>query len=167
MPKINSLETLLIDQLRDLYSAETQIAQALPKLAEAATTPDLKQGFYLHLEQTREHAERLEQICEMLNTKPSGKKCEATAGLVKEGQEAIDEEATPQAKDVMLIAAAQRVEHYEIAGYSCALHPARSLGLDDAVMLLSSTLTEERTTSDRLLQSTYPAIGRIKNLNLK
>ena len=160
--KITSLKELLVDQLKDLHSAETQIAKALPKLAEAATAIDLKQGFLLHLEQTQEHAARLEEACQILGEKPTGKKCEATAGLVKEGEEAIEEDASPEARDVLLIGAAQRVEHYEIAAYSCALHLARALGLEPIVLLLSSTLTEELTTSDRLTQSTFPAIGRAK-----
>ena len=167
MPKITSIEALLVDQLKDLYSAETQIAQALSKLAEAATAPDLKQGFYIHLDQTKEHAARLEKICSALDEKPTGKKCEATAGLVKEGNEAIEEDASPEAKDLMLIAAAQRVEHYEIAGYTTAISLARALGLDEAAMTLSETLTEERNTDERLTQSTFPAIGRIKKATLK
>ena len=165
MPKINSLETLLIDQLKDLYSAETQIAEALPKMAEAATAPDLKEGFYIHLDQTVEHAARLKRLCESLNESPSGKICQATAGLVKEGSEAINDPATPEARDLMLIAAAQRVEHYEIAGYSCALNLARALGLNHAVETLSTTLTEEKVTEERLTQSAFPAIGRIKKVN--
>lgn len=165
MAKINTLEGLLLDQLKDLYSAETQIAEALPKMAEASTSPDLKQGFYIHLEQTREHANRLEALCTAMGEKATGKKCEATAGLVKEGSEAIEGNATPEAKDLMLIAAAERVEHYEIAGYSCALQLARALGLDDAVATLTLTLTEERVTEERLCQSTFPAIGRLKKAN--
>ena len=165
MAKLNSLKGLLLDQLKDLFSAETQIAAALPKMADAATAPDLKEGFYIHLEQTREHATRIERLCKMMDEKATGKKCEATAGLVKEGSEAIELNATPEAKDLMLIAAAQRVEHYEIAGYTCAIQLARALGLDEVVMTLSTTLTEERTTEERLTQGTFPAIGRIKKAN--
>jgi ferritin-like metal-binding protein YciE len=106
--EISSLQEVFVDQLKDLYSAETQITKALPKLAKAATAPDLKKGFELHLKQTEEHVSRIEGICEGLNVKPTGKTCEATAGLVKEGQEAIDEKATPEMKDVMLIVAARR-----------------------------------------------------------
>ena len=124
--KITSLHEVLVDQLKDLYSAESQIIKALPKLAKAATAPDLKKGFELHLEQTKGHAARIKSICEEMKEKPTGKKCMATAGLVEEGQEAIDENATPEMKDVMLIAAAQRVEHYEIAGLHQRLFPRQS-----------------------------------------
>jgi ferritin-like metal-binding protein YciE len=159
MPKITSLQEVLVDQLKDLYSAETQITKALPKMAKAASAPDLKQGFLLHLSQTKEHAVRIKGICENLKEKATGKKCMATAGLVEEGQEAIDENATTEAKDVMLIAAAQRVEHYEIAGYTSAISLAKALGLTSVVKTLSTTLGEEVATDAKLSKANESAIA--------
>jgi ferritin-like metal-binding protein YciE len=159
MPKTSSLQDILVDQLKDLYSAETQIAKALPKMAKAATSPDLKKGFELHLTQTKEHAARIATICEALKEKPTGKKCVATAGLVEEGQEAIEEDATPEAKDIMLIAAAQRVEHYEIAGYTSAIALAKALGLNAAGKALTTTLSEEVATDAKLSQANEVAIA--------
>jgi len=159
MSKITSLQEVLVDQLKDLYSAETQITKALPKMAKAASAPDLKQGFLLHLSQTKEHAVRIKGICENLKEKATGKKCMATAGLVEEGQEAIDENATTEAKDVMLIAAAQRVEHYEIAGYTSAISLAKALGLTSVVKTLSTTLGEEVATDAKLSKANVSAIA--------
>ncbi len=160
MPKeISTVLEVFTEQLQDLYSAETQITKALPKMAKAATSPDLKKGFLLHLEQTETHVERLESICKKLGIKPTGKKCEATAGLVKEGQEAIDEDATPEARDLMLIGAARRVEHYEIAGYTGACDLAKALGKTDALKTLSSTLSEEVATDAKLAKAFVPAVA--------
>ena len=160
MAKITSLKEVLVDQLKDIYSAETQIAKALPKMAKAATSPDLKKGFLLHLEQTKVHAERVKGICESLGEKPTGKKCAATAGLVEEGQEAIDENATPEAKDVMLIAAARRVEHYEMSAYTSAIGAAKALGLAAVVKTMSSTLAEEEATDAKLAKASVPAMDK-------
>jgi ferritin-like metal-binding protein YciE len=162
MPKITSIQEVLVDQLKDLYSAETQITKALPKMAKAASSPDLKQSFQLHLSQTKEHAVRIKTICDDLKEKATGKKCMATAGLVEEGQEAIDEDAAPEAKDVMLIAAAQRVEHYEIAGYTSAISLAKALGLNAAVKTLSTTLEEEVATDAKLSKLNDSAIAKTK-----
>jgi ferritin-like metal-binding protein YciE len=159
MPKITSLQEIFVDQLKDLYSAETQITKSLPKMAKAASAPDLKKGFQLHLSQTKEHAVRIKAICEGLKEKATGKKCMATAGLVEEGQEAIDENATTEAKDVMLIAAAQRVEHYEIAGYTSAISLAKALGLTSVVKTLSTTLSEEVATDAKLAKANESAIA--------
>jgi ferritin-like metal-binding protein YciE len=161
MPKkITSLLEVFVDQLKDIYSAETQITKALPKLAKAATSPDLKNGFLLHLEQTKVHAKRIQEICAALKEKPTGKKCAATAGLVEEGKEAIEENATPEARDVMLIAAARRVEHYEISAYTSAIDAAKALGLTAAVKTLSSTLSEENATDDKLAKASVPALAK-------
>ena len=157
-----SLKELYVDELKDIYSAENQLVKALPKMAKAAASADLKQGFQLHLAQTKEHAERIKTVCEALKVKPTGKKCMATAGLVEEGQETIDEDATPEAKDVMLIAAAQRVEHYEIAGYTSAISLAKALGLTSAVKTLSTTLSEEVTTDAKLAKVNESAIAMTK-----
>jgi ferritin-like metal-binding protein YciE len=159
MPKMKTLEEVYVDQLKDLYSAETQITKALPKMAKAATAPSLKKGFEFHLEQTKTHVERIKKICEELEEKPTGKTCEATAGLVKEGKEAIEENATPETKDLLLIAAAKRVEHYEIAAYSCAIDLAKALGDTAGVKLLSQTLAEEQATDEKLTKATAPAIS--------
>jgi ferritin-like metal-binding protein YciE len=160
--KITNLHEVFVDQLKDLYSAETQIAKALPKMAKAATSADLKSGFRLHLEQTKEHAARIKSICLALKEKPTGKTCQATAGLVKEGQEAIDEDATPEMKDLMLIAAARRVEHYEISGYTSARELAKALGIGDALKALSTTLAEESATDAKLAKASVPAVSKAK-----
>jgi ferritin-like metal-binding protein YciE len=153
MPKITNLHDVYVEQLKDLYSAETQLIKALPKMAKAATAPDLKQGFTDHLEQTKGHAQRLEEIFQGLDEKPTGKKCKAMEGLIKEGAEAIEEDATPSAKDALLIAAAQRVEHYEIAGYGSVKTYANLLGEDDAAKLLAETLQEEKDTDVKLTEA--------------
>ncbi|SDT89940.1 Ferritin-like metal-binding protein YciE [Verrucomicrobium sp. GAS474] len=156
---IATVRQVLVDQLKDLYSAETQITKALPKLAKAASAPALRKGFLLHLEQTKKHVSRIETICAALDEKPTGKKCAATAGLVEEGQDAIDEEATPEAKDLLLIAAAQRVEHYEIAAYTSAIALAQALGLKTAAATLSATLKEEAATDKKLAAANKPALA--------
>jgi len=158
--KITSLHEVFVDQLKDLYSAETQIAKALPKMAKAAAAADLKRGFTLHLKQTKEHVARIKRICAALKEKPEGKTCQATAGLVKEGQEAIDEAALPEMKDLMLIAAARRVEHYEISGYISAGELAKNLGLKAAAKTLSTTLAEETATDEKLAKASAPAIAK-------
>ncbi len=158
--EITSLQEVFVDQIKDLYSAETLIAKALPKMARAATSPDLKNGFKHHLEQTKEHVARIRSICEALKVKPTGKTCQATVGLVKEGQEAIDEDALPAMKDLMLIAAARRVEHYEMSGYTSAGELAKSLGLTAILKTLSLTLNEETATDATLAKASGPAIAK-------
>ena len=150
--KMKSLQDLLVDQLKDLYSAENQLVKALPKMAKAASNPDLRAGFEEHLEQTRGHVERLEQVCDDLGVTPKGKKCAAMEGLVEEGKELMEEDATPGVLDAGLIAAAQKVEHYEIASYGSARTWAEQLGLDRAVRLLQQTLDEEKATDAKLTE---------------
>jgi len=150
--KLKSLEDLLADQLKDLYSAENQLVKALPKMAKAATNPDLKAGFTEHLEQTKGQVTRLEQICKQLGVNPKGKKCAAMEGLIEEGKELMEEDAAPGVLDAGLIAAAQKVEHYEIASYGSARAWAEKLGLTQAVRLLSETLDEEKETDEKLTQ---------------
>jgi len=157
--KLKSLQDLLADQLKDLYSAENQLVKALPKMAKAATNPDLKAGFAEHLEQTRGQVARLEQICEQLGVTPKGKKCAAMEGLVEEGQELMEEDAEPGVRDAGLIAAAQKVEHYEIASYGSARTWAEQLGLDGAVQLLQETLDEEKETDEKLTQLALSAVN--------
>ena len=153
MSKITTLRDVYVEQLKDLYSAETQLIKALPRMAKAATSADLAQGFTDHLEQTKGHAERLEEIFKGLDEKPTGKKCKAMAGLVEEGSETIHEDASDAAKDAMLIAAAQRVEHYEIAGYGTVKTYAELLGEDEAARLLEQTLQEEVETDEKLTEA--------------
>jgi len=163
MSKIVSLHEVYVDQLKDLYSAETQLIKALPKLAKAATNPELKKGFLMHLEQTKEHATRIKKICQVLKEKPTGKTCLATAGLVKESQETINEKAMPEMKDVMLIAAARRVEHYEMAGYTGVCSLAKALGFTADFKTLSTTLSEEVATDAKLSKASVPAIAKAKS----
>ena len=150
--KLESLKDLYLEQLKDLYSAETQLIDALPKMAEAATTPELKQAFQKHWEQTQEHARRLEQIFTGLAEKPTGQTCEGMKGLIKEGQEMIKMKGEPEVIDAGLIAAAQRVEHYEIAGYGTVRTYAELLGEQQAVRLLEKILQEEEETDERLTE---------------
>lgn len=148
--KMNNLEELFIDTLQDLYSAENQIITALPKMASAANAPDLKQGFEMHLNQTKEQVRRLEQIFADRKGSPRGKKCVGMEGIIKEGEELMKEKATPEVLDAGLIAAAQKVEHYEMAGYGTARTYAQMLGYNDAARLLQQTLNEEADTDKKL-----------------
>lgn len=152
MPALKSLEDLFIHELKDLHSAETQLIKALPKMAKAASSEHLRQGFEEHLEQTKEHAVRLEKILDDLGQSHRGAKCKAMEGLVEEGKDMIDEKAPPEVKDAGLIAAAQRVEHYEIAGYGTACTFAQLLGHSDAETLLQKTLEEEKETDEKLTE---------------
>jgi ferritin-like metal-binding protein YciE len=147
----NALMDLYVDELRDIYSAENQLTKALPKMAKAATSEELSAGFEEHLEQTRGHVKRLEQIFSQLGEKPTGKKCKGMEGLIEEGKEMIDEdELDGEALDAGLISAAQRVEHYEIAAYGCVRTYAKLLGESDAAELLEETLSEEKETDQKL-----------------
>jgi ferritin-like metal-binding protein YciE len=146
------LKELYIDELKDLYSAETQLVKALPKLAKAASSDELKGGFEEHLEQTKEHVQRLEQIFEKLDESPKGKKCTGMEGLVEEGEEMIDEDFEGNVKDAGLIGAAQRVEHYEIAAYGTVIAFAKTLGETEHVELLEQTLEEEKETDEKLTE---------------
>ena len=146
------LRELYIDELKDLYNAENQLVKALPKLAKAASSEELSQGFEEHLEQTKGHVERLEKIFESLDESPKGKKCAGMEGLVKEGSEAMDEDYEGAVMDAALIGAAQRVEHYEIAGYGTASEFAELLGESEHVTLLNQTLEEEKETDEKLTE---------------
>jgi ferritin-like metal-binding protein YciE len=143
------LKELYIDELKDLYSAENQLVKALPKMAKAATSPDLRAGFEEHLEQTKGHVQRLETIFEQLGESPKGKKCKGMEGLIEEGSEAI-EEYEGELLDAALIGAAQRVEHYEMAGYGTVSAFAEELGESEHVTLLNETLEEEKKTDEKL-----------------
>jgi ferritin-like metal-binding protein YciE len=148
----DSLRQLYIDELRDLYNAETQLVKALPKLAKAASNDQLSEAFQEHLRQTSEHVSRLEQIFEQLEEKPSGKKCLGMEGLVKEGAETMKSDYTEDVRDAAIIGAAQRVEHYEMAGYGTVRALAELLGENDHVSLLEETLEEEKQADQKLTQ---------------
>jgi ferritin-like metal-binding protein YciE len=150
--KMNRLKHLYIEELRDLYSAETQLVKALPKMANAASSKDLRAGFEEHLGQTKEHVARLEKILKALGESAKGKKCKGMEGLIKEGSEMIEEDPAPEELDAGLISGAQRVEHYEIAGYGCVSTYAKLLGEDEAASLLKLTLEEEKETDKKLTQ---------------
>jgi ferritin-like metal-binding protein YciE len=152
MSKLKSLRDLYIEQLQDLHSAELQLTKALPTLAKAATDSTLRAAFEQHLEQTKIHVERLEGICQKLDISPKGHTCKAMKGLIEEGQEAAKHDAAPAVRDAGLIAAAQRVEHYEIAGYGCVRTYAEILGDMQSMEVLQQTLNEEGTTDHRLTE---------------
>jgi len=149
--KENALRELYVDELRDIYSAENQLVKALPKMAKAANSSELRSGFEEHLEQTKGHVQRLEKIFAEMSEKPAGKKCKGMEGLIEEGKEMIEEDDLEgEALDAGLISAAQRVEHYEIAAYGCVRTYANILGEEKAVELLEETLQEEKETDSKL-----------------
>jgi ferritin-like metal-binding protein YciE len=148
--KFDSLQDVFTDQLLDLRSAEQQLIEALPKMASAAKTDELRSAFTEHLEETRGHLRRIEELLPTLGIQPSNETCEGMEGLIREGQDAITAQGDPTAKDAAIIAAAQRVEHYEIAAYGTAATLADHLDLDDAKDVLEQTLDEEKT-ADKLL----------------
>jgi ferritin-like metal-binding protein YciE len=146
------LKELYVDELKDIYNAETQLVKALPKLAKAADSDELRQGFEEHLEQTKGHVSRLEQIFKMLDESPKGKKCAGMEGLVEEGSEVLKEGLEGAVLDAALIGAAQRVEHYEIAAYGTVIAFAQTLGENDHASLLEETLAEEKETNEKLTE---------------
>lgn len=148
----NPLEELLQDELKDLYSAENQIIKALPKMAKAATSPELRRAFERHLEETRRQVERLDEIGAELDIKMTGKKCKGMEGLIAEGKELLEEDLPEDALDAGLIGAAQKVEHYEIAAYGTARTHAEMLGYRRVAKLLQQTLNEEGATDKKLTQ---------------
>lgn len=147
---MEQLKDLYIDELRDILDAENQLVKALPKMAEESTSSELRSGFEHHLEQTKNHAARIEQILEAMGEAPKGKKCKGMQGIVAEGKEILDEDYEGALKDAGIISAAQRVEHYEIAAYGCVREYAQALGESEAATLLSQTLEEEKETDQKL-----------------
>lgn len=147
---VESIEDLLLDELKDLYSAEKQITKALPKMVKAASTSELSAAFEEHLEQTKGHVERLENIFEMLGKRGTGKTCEGMKGLLEEGSEMMHEIEKGPIRDAGLISAAQRVEHYEMAGYGSVRSYAQLLGKNEIAELLESTLSEEKAADEKL-----------------
>jgi ferritin-like metal-binding protein YciE len=148
--KLMSLEELLTDELKDLYSAENQLVKALPKMAKATESQDLRRALEHHLEQTRNQVRRIEQICNELSIKPGGKKCVGMEGIIEEGKELLQAKAEPDTLDAALIGAAQKVEHYEISAYGTARAHARQLGFMKAADLLGETLAEEEQADEKL-----------------
>jgi len=153
-----SLENVLVDELRDLYSAENQLVKALPKMAKGVSNPEFKELITTHLEETRGQVDRLKQIFEQLGKKPSGELCKGMEGLVKEGQEQLDNDEEGAAKDVCIAGAALRVEHYEIAGYTAAIAIAKSLGQDEIVSLLTESLEEEEAAGQKVQAQAEPLL---------
>jgi ferritin-like metal-binding protein YciE len=148
--EMRSLKDLYVEQLQDLWSAESQILKALPKMISAASSKKLADAFRHHEKQTQTHVQRLEEVCEALGVSPKGKKCVGMEGLLKEGEELIKEKPSPEALDAGLISAAQHVEHYEMAGYGTVRTWATLLGYSDQAILLQYTLDEEKATDSEL-----------------
>ena len=147
---LDSLQSLFLDELKDVLNAEKQLVQALPRMAKAAQSPQLQQAFTKHLRETEGHVQRLERIFQSLGETARGKKCKGMEGLIEEGKEILEEEGQPEVIDAALISAAQRVEHYEIAAYGCLRTYAQLLGNTEADRLLQQTLAEEEATDKAL-----------------
>jgi ferritin-like metal-binding protein YciE len=150
--KMQTLNDLMVDVARDMLDAEKQLAKALPKMAKAASDPRLRKAFETHLAETKVHAERMAQVLEALGQAARGKKCKAMEGLIEEGKEVLEMEASPETKDAALIAAAQKVEHYEIAGYGTLSTWAATLGIPEVKKLLGDSLAEEKATDGLLTE---------------
>lgn len=148
--RIDNLHNLFVDELRDIYSAEKMLVDALPRMVRAASTSDLQDAFNQHLEQTRRHVDRLDQIFNELGAQPTGVECKGMQGLIEEGNEVINSQGDSQVKDAALIGAAQRIEHYEIASYGTVRTYAKELGYDEARDTLQKTLDEEGQTNKKL-----------------
>jgi len=151
-PKVGSLRDLYLEELKDLYNAEQQLTRALPKMAAAATSPNLRSAFQQHLRETRGHVDRLDRIVQSLGSSPKGKKCKGMEGLVEEAAELMGDDMDDTVKDAGLIGAAQRVEHYEMAGYGTVRAFAEQLADDKAVRLLQQTLDEEKRADMKLTE---------------
>ena len=157
--RMESLQELYIDELRDIYDAEQQLVKALPKMAKTATNEELRAAFEQHLEQTQEHVARLERVFEELGEKPKRKTCEAMKGLLEEGKNMMEEDADEDVMDAGLIAAAQKVEHYEIATYGTIRTYVEMLGFDEQADILQETLDEEKDTDDNLTELAVSCIN--------
>ena len=156
---LRSLDGLLVEQLKDLYDAESRLLEALPEMAEAASSTDLKRAFQSHLGETQDHVRRLDQVFNILGEGPETTTCEAMKGLLKEGKEMIEAKGDPNVKDAALIASAQRVEHYEIASYGTARTFAERLGHVEAARILQQTLDEEGAADKKLTQIAEDSIN--------
>jgi ferritin-like metal-binding protein YciE len=160
MAAMESLHDAFEEELKDVLSAEKQLLKALPKMAKACSNEDLAAGFEEHLEQTKGQVERLEKIFEMLDKTPRAKKCKAMEGLIEEASEILEEEAAPEVLDAMIIGAAQKVEHYEIATYGTLVTWARQLEMDEAADLLQQTLDEEKETDMKLTEMAETGVNQ-------
>jgi ferritin-like metal-binding protein YciE len=147
---VSTMDELLLDELKDIYSAEKQITKALPKMAKGASSPELKDAFQSHLEETRGQIERLDKVFGILGKKGTGKKCHGMEGVLEEGSEVLEESETGPVRDAGLISAAQRVEHYEMAAYGCVIAFAKSLGQNEIAGILAETLEEEKGADSKL-----------------
>jgi ferritin-like metal-binding protein YciE len=161
--KMKTLNDLFVHELKDLYSAEKQLTKALPKMAKAATNESLREAFESHLQETEGHVQRLEEICSQLGVSTRGTKCKAMEGLIEEGQEVLEEDMEDDVRDAALISAAQRVEHYEMAGYGSARTFAEQIGNEEAARLLQQTLDEEGAADKKL---TKIAMSRVNEAAL-
>jgi ferritin-like metal-binding protein YciE len=159
MSKLKSLEDLLILEIKDLFSAENQLLKALPKMARSASEPSLKAAFENHLKETQVHVERLQKVADMLDETPRGKSCKAMEGLIDEGEEVIREDADHSIKDLALIIAAQKIEHYEMAGYGSARALAYAIGHEDAADVFQTTLDEEEEADQNLTMIAEDIMG--------
>jgi ferritin-like metal-binding protein YciE len=157
---VKTTRELLIDELRDIYHAENQLVKALPKMAKAAKAQKLRQAFEHHLDETKGQVERLDRVFEQLDTRSSGKRCEAMQGLIEEAKEMIEEIKTPEVLDCALIVGAQKVEHYEIASYGSVCALAEALGEKDVMQLLEETLNEEKAADQKLNQLSTSEINK-------
>ena len=152
MAESGTLHDAFLDELRDSYDAEKQLTKALPKLAKAATSPELRQAFESHLEETRGHVERLEQVFDLLDEKAKGKHCDGIAGIIEEGSSVMSEDFDDSTMDACLIASGQRAEHYEMAAYGTLVAWARAMGHEEVAVLLEETLSEEKAADEKLTQ---------------
>jgi ferritin-like metal-binding protein YciE len=150
MAEAGTLHDAFIDELRDAYDAEKQLTKALPKMAKAARSPQLRAAFQAHLEETRGHVERLEEVFESLDKKVSGKHCDGIAGIIEEGKSVMEEDFDEVTMDACLIAGGQRAEHYEMAAYGTLVAWARAMGHEEAAVLLQETLDEEKAADEKL-----------------
>jgi ferritin-like metal-binding protein YciE len=157
---LDSLEKLFLDELRDIYNAEKQLTRALPRMAKAAKSPELRQAFTTHLKETEGQIQRLERVFKEVGQAVRGKKCKGMEGLIEEGKEKMEEEGEPEVLDAALIASAQKVEHYEIASYGCLRTYAELLGYSSAVELLQQNLEEEEATDKKLTELGESGINR-------
>jgi ferritin-like metal-binding protein YciE len=157
---VKSVKDLLLEELRDIYHAEKQLVRALPKMAKKAKSDELRQAFELHLEETKGQVERLDQVFQQLDSRSSGKRCEAMEGLIEEAKDMMEEISTPEVLDAAMIAAAQKVEHYEIASYGSVCALAEALGQKEAAKLLEETLNEEKATDQRLNQIALSSVNQ-------
>jgi ferritin-like metal-binding protein YciE len=159
--KLDDLQKVFVSQLKDIYSAENQLVQALPKMEAGATNPQLKKSIRKHLQETRHQAERIEKIFATMDFRPGGHRCKAMEGLIEEGSEILKEAGEPDARDAAIIGAAQKVEHYEIASYGTLRAYAKLLGMDDAYDLLTQSLEEERATDVSLTELAVTSINQL------